>query len=402
MRPINPAALTVLTARVGLSARDDSAAIFPRAELPPVVKVPHVETRPFDDGYAIDFVSGKAAGCPRAALPATEALEVWALREARPAAFREMAARMGLRLPGRISSKLERCKMRFSLSLHIPIVFAVLITASPVVPAQTVQAVSVGEAEVQRCDEKIAMIQREILNRYDSALSEVQVTFQKAADLEGALAVRAERQRATKEGTLSEKSLVNEPKALRAIQLQMLAKQQELITQLVQETIPRLIEQKKALTVGGKLDEAVAVRGAIERLQNEHLPLVKPDPAVATPADILLQAYAADRGRADKIYKGNPVAVRGVVGGFRRDPADAKNYQLYLGGSAGGWVQCTLQGGDFRFQEEKQFNGTSLLVVPKGNEAGVVRVQKGQTLDLRGTCEGWEEMVLLSRCELVR
>ncbi len=262
--------------------------------------------------------------------------------------------------------------------------------------------VQVGDAEVQRCDERIATVQREILNRYEDALSELQLNFQKAADLEGALAVRAERQRASKEASLSEKALVNEPKALRAVQMQMLAKQQELIAQIVQETIPRLLEHKKSLTIAGKLDEAVAVRSAIERLQNEHLPLTRPDPTVATPVDIVLQAYAADRSRADKIYKGNRVALRGVVGGFRPDPADSKQYQIYLGGSGGGWAQCTFSGNDFRFREEKQINGTFLLIAPKGNDAGVLRIQKGQTLDVRGTCDGWEEMLLVSRCELVR
>ena len=34
-------------------------------------------------------------------------------------------------------------------------------------------------------------MRRDVLNRYDAALQELQVNFQKAADLEGAVAVRA-------------------------------------------------------------------------------------------------------------------------------------------------------------------------------------------------------------------
>lgn len=82
MRPIYRTAFTMLIVSVGVSACDNSAAISSRAEPLPVVKVPPVETRPFEDGYAIGFVSGKAAGRPRAVLPTTEEIEVQALQEA--------------------------------------------------------------------------------------------------------------------------------------------------------------------------------------------------------------------------------------------------------------------------------------------------------------------------------
>src|SRR3954453_23411359 len=92
---------------------------------------------------------------------------------------------------------------------------------------------SLGELEVQRCEEKIASVHREVASRYESALQELQLNFQKAADLEGALATRAERQRMSKDGRLLEQNLVNEPKALRAVQAQQLAKLKELTALLV-------------------------------------------------------------------------------------------------------------------------------------------------------------------------
>ncbi|MHA3775312.1 OB-fold protein [Verrucomicrobiota bacterium sgz303538] len=283
----------------------------------------------------------------------------------------------------------------------LPIVaFSLFSTIAPL--NADAQAISAGEAESQKSLDQIASVQREILNRYDAALQELQSTFQKSADLEGALAVRGERQRAAKAGTLTEKDLLSEPKALRAIQTQMLSKLNELTMQIVQEAIPRLIESKKALTIAGKLDEAVAVRSAIEKLQNEYVPLTKPDPAVAVQVDTVLQTYAADRARADKIYKGNRMAVRGVLGGYRVDPADAKQYLIYLGGNSGGWVQCALSASDYRFREEKQFNGTALLITPKDNDSAVLRLQKGQNLDIRGTCDGWDEVVRLNKCEVMR
>jgi hypothetical protein len=50
------------------------------------------------------------------------------------------------------------------------------------------------------------------------------------------------------------------------------------------------------------------------------------------------------------------ITVRGVLGGYRQDPADSKVFLLYLAGSAGtAWVQCAFPVGEFRFREEKQF-----------------------------------------------
>lgn len=266
------------------------------------------------------------------------------------------------------------------------------------------QTGAAGEAEAQKCEERIAAVQRDVLMKYDDALAELLLGFQKAADLEGALAVRAERQRIAAEQSLSEKNFVAEPKALHTLQAQTLAKSQELVVQLVAETLPKLVELKKQLTVAGRLDEAVAVRGAIEKLQNAHVPMIRPDPAMAVPAETLIVAFGGDRARADKIYKGQKVTVRGVVGGFRQDPADGRHYQVFLtGGASGGWVQCSFLAGDNRFREERAaFNTPVLVITGKDNDAGAVRLQKGTPIDVRGVCEGWDEVVRLTRCEIPR
>lgn len=264
------------------------------------------------------------------------------------------------------------------------------------------QNAGLGESEAQKCEEKIAAVQRDVLSRYDDALNELQLGFQKAADLENALAVRAEKQRLATEQALADKDLVTEPKSLRTLQIQTLGKMKELIKQLVQETVPRLIELKRSLTVGGKLDEAVAVRAAIERLQNGHAPVSRPEPGSVVSADALLQAYAADRVRADKTYKGQKMAIRGVIGGFRQDQADSKLFHVFLSGTTGGWVQCAFSTAEYRFREEQQFNNTFLIVTAKGGEGSAVRWQKGQSADIRGVCEGFDDVVRLGKCDVVR
>jgi tRNA_anti-like len=258
-----------------------------------------------------------------------------------------------------------------------------------------------AEAETRKCEERIAAAQRDVLAKYETALQELLSNAQKAADLEAALAIRDEIRRAANDGTLTAKQLVATPASLRTLQQQTMERLQDLVSQLVQETLPRLLEMKKTLTVAGRLDEALAVRGEIERLQNTHLPIVPASDTQVTSAETLLTAYAADRTRADKIYKGQRILVRGLVGGYRPDPADARIFHLFLtGGASGGWVQAIL-GEDLRCREERHpRNGSVLVITPGTGEP--VRVQKGQTFELRGTCEGFDETVRLTKCELLR
>ena len=83
-----------------------------------------------------------------------------------------------------------------------------------------------------------------------NALQELQAGFQKWPTSEGP-GGKGGTAKATKEQSLSDRNYVGEPKALRALQAQTLAKMQELVSQLVQETVPRLLEIKRQLTVAG-------------------------------------------------------------------------------------------------------------------------------------------------------
>lgn len=271
---------------------------------------------------------------------------------------------------------------------------------APATPAGPI-TLSPAQAEAQKCEEKIASVQRDVLGKYDDQLAELQHTLQKAADLEGALAVRAERLRLKTDQMMSEKDYVSEPKSLRAVQVATVTKLRELVSALVQDSVPRLIEFKKQLTVAGKLDEAVGVREAIERLQDAHVPITRANASTVVPAETLILSYSGDRARADKTYKGQRIVVRGILGGQRVDPVDAKNYQLFLTGSTGsGWVQCTLSGADFRFREDKSPFGVITFVVTTKDGESTARLQKGQVVEIRGVCGGLDEVVRLDRCEL--
>ncbi|MEP6670744.1 MAG: hypothetical protein ABJF10_16415 [Chthoniobacter sp.] len=263
--------------------------------------------------------------------------------------------------------------------------------------------VSPAEAEAQKCEDKIASVRRDVFSKYDDQLGELQLNLQKTADLEGAIAARAERQRLAAEQDLNEASFVTEPKVLRALQVQTFTKLRDLTTQLIQETVPRLIEFKKQLTVAGKLDDAINVRTAIERLQNSHLPVSKADASTAIPVETLLLAYGGDRARADKTYKGQKFTVHGILGGYRPDPSDAKVYQIYLSGSTGnGWVLCAFSAPEFKFREEKGSFGALTLVMTNKDGDTVARLQKGQVIDVRGRCEGFDDVVRLDKCDQIK
>ena len=284
-------------------------------------------------------------------------------------------------------------------SRFLPTVLALALALSS---ARAAPVVNLGESEALKCEEKIASVMRDVLGKYEDGLGELQNNLQKSADLEGALTVRTERARLAQEHTLTERTFVAEPKSLRTLQTQQVSKLQELVAQIVQDALPKLIELKRSLTVAGKLDDAVAVHTAIEKLQNSYVPVARADAGSVVPAETLLLAYAGDRSRADKTYKGQKLTVRGIVGGYRPDPADAKFYHLYLaGGTGGGFVQCAFSTNEYRFREEKNaFGAVTLVITPKDSDNATVRIQKGQSLDIRGACEGLDEVVRLGRCEL--
>jgi hypothetical protein len=293
-------------------------------------------------------------------------------------------------------------------SLFLPLCCALALSVCSTLAAQTppanpVNPANLGESEVLKCEEKIASVRRDVLGKYEDALGELQLSLQKAADLEGALAVRAERSRLAQEHTLFERNYVTEPKALRAVQSQYVAKMQELVSQIVADALPKLVELKKSMTMAGKLDEALAVRTAIEKLQNSNVPVAKPDAGSVVPAETLLLAYASDRVRADKTYKAQRIIVRGTIGGYRQDPADTRFFHVYLtGGNSGTWVQCAFSAADFRFREEKSAFGAMTLIVTTKDGEPVARIQKGQNMDIRGVCEGMDEVVRLGRCDVPR
>ena len=260
---------------------------------------------------------------------------------------------------------------------------------------------SLGESEAQKIEDRIATVRRDLLSKYENQLGDLQLQLQKTADLEGALAVRDERTRVHAEQTLSDANFAKEPKSLRTLQQTTLAKMNDLVSGVVAESLPKLVELKKQLTVDGRLDDALAVKQCIERLQNANVPINRAEAGGMVTAETLLRAYGADRLRADKTYKGVRIAVRGVVAGYKLDPENGKSLLVYLtGGTSTGWVLCSFNLAQWRYREDRSGSGAFLVLIPK--DGGEVRVAKGGQMDILGDCTGWDEMVKLTKCDIPR
>jgi hypothetical protein len=174
-----------------------------------------------------------------------------------------------------------------------------------------------------------------------------------------------------------------------------------LVAGVVAESLPKLIEYKKQLTVEGKLDEALAVKHAIERLQNANVPVTRTEAGAIVPAEAVMHAYAADRARADKTYKGVRFVVRGLVAGYRIDPGDARTMQVFLSPpNTNGWVQCGFSLSQYRYREDRIGNLNHLVLISKDGTEN--RLTKGLQADILGDCQGWDEMVKFGKCDVAR
>ena len=69
-----------------------------------------------------------------------------------------------------------------------PALFLALLAIAPLTGVRA-QTAALADVETQKCSDKIATVQRDVLGKYDDSLQELQSGFQKAADLESAVAL---------------------------------------------------------------------------------------------------------------------------------------------------------------------------------------------------------------------
>jgi hypothetical protein len=292
----------------------------------------------------------------------------------------------------------------FSLPLLGFLPIALILTDPPRAGAQLL-AKEIVQSELDRTERSMRAVRVEIGNRYEKKLLELRAGFQKVGDLEGALAVRSEEQRilGEPERPLETRHLVEEPRSLREVQTELLGKQSEMISQLVLEVVPKLVDMKKTLTVAGKLDEAVEVRSAIQRLQDATSPAQRLSPGAQVSAEEVYQAYQSSKERADKIYRGVKVLLRGRVAGVRPDPREPGALTLVLfGGVEGALVDCAFPAGEYKVREERQGQAVVYVVAHGNNDSGALRLPRGGVAEFSGRCDGSDGGLRFSGCGLPR
>ena len=273
------------------------------------------------------------------------------------------------------------------------------LSATPAVSA----ASDAWRQDLSKTERRIQEVRVEIGNRYEKKLGELRAAFQKLGDLENSVVIRDEERRLVgSDVALDVQNLVQEPRLLRDAQVELIGRQKEMLSQIVQESLPKLLELKKALTVSGRLDEALEVRRSIADLQDMVSPAEKVDNGTVVSAEELFQTFQSSRPRADKMYKGRNLVVRGKLAGMRPDPRDPGSSVLVIfGGGEGMFIDCAFSG-DQRLNEVRQGSTASYSISKGGNDANPARLTRGALVEISGRCEGWDAGVRFGNCSVAR
>ena len=286
----------------------------------------------------------------------------------------------------------------------IPLLAMILLLSSPVFAQTGSPAVAdAWRQDLTKVERRIQEVRVEIGNRYEKKLGELRAGFQKLGDLENAVVIRDEERRLVgADIALDPQYLVHEPRALREAQIELLGKQKEMLTQIVQESLQKLVELKKTLTVSGRLDEALEVRRSIADLQDIVSPAERVENGTTVAADELFQTFQSSRMRADKMYKGRNLVLRGKVAGVRPDPRDPSVTVLVVyGGGEGMFIDCAFSG-DYRISEARQGGSVGYSVSKGANDPAPTKLARGAVIEISGRCEGWDAGVRFGNCSVFR
>jgi len=164
-------------------------------------------------------------------------------------------------------------------------------------PAELRQAREIYEAELQKLKDQYATDTAKAPQRQIAALTELEKHYQAAGDLRALIAVRNERKRFEANPSASDIVPVESPDKLKALQQSYVAAHNERRRVLSQSNTDlttlyarRLAEMERELTKEGRIDDALRVMEAIERLKTGQTPSVTPpaeSDAGGTPGAVL-------------------------------------------------------------------------------------------------------------------
>ena len=127
------------------------------------------------------------------------------------------------------------------------------------------------EDPITACEEAIRQKRVAIQAQYVGELEALEKSFQAKGALEDVFAAKGERKRFMETPLLTEENLVETPDALLELQRKYLELQQTVTTSVAEEFIARLEQQKQALTIEGKLEEALKTKNNAQALAGRFL-----------------------------------------------------------------------------------------------------------------------------------
>jgi hypothetical protein len=150
--------------------------------------------------------------------------------------------------------------------------------------------VAKGKAEddvVSACEEAIRQKRVAMQAQYVGELEALEKSFQARGALEDLFATKAESKRFLETPLIAEDNLAEKPDALRELQLKYFELQQNVTASVAEEFVAKLEQQKQALTIEGRFEEAVKAKADVQKISQRYMDsshesrLTKRPPSVA-------------------------------------------------------------------------------------------------------------------------
>jgi hypothetical protein len=123
---------------------------------------------------------------------------------------------------------------------------------------------------VSACEEAIRQKRVAMQAQYVGELEALEKSFQAKGALEHLFATKAESKRFLETPLIAEDNLAKKPDALRELQLKYFELQQNVTASVAEEFIAKLEQKKQALTIEGKLDEAIKAKKDAELIRKRY------------------------------------------------------------------------------------------------------------------------------------
>jgi len=170
------------------------------------------------------------------------------------------------------------------------------------------EAIAEGDV-IAACEEALRQKRVAVQAQYVGALEALEKSFQAKGALEDLFAAKAERKRFMETPLLPDENLVELPEALRELQEKYQELQHNVTVSVAEEFIARLEQEKKALTIAGKLEEAVKAKSDAEQILRKYALQADAAAGDSSPKDGLVAFYTFEESGKDMSGNGRDLKI---------------------------------------------------------------------------------------------